>query len=299
VKKVRRGKPKTITVLPLFPDSPQQLVPGSLTQSMTAPVWTEQKAQLIARYLRYFVFITKHGAYIDGFSAPKDPDNPNSWAAKLVLESEPRWLRQFYLCDLPDRIAHLNELAGAQPPVANRTIEVFPGDFNATVHEVLRSPLISGKTATFCLLDQFSTECHWQTVTALAKHKGPGFHKIELFYFLAAGWLFRSLSGFKDPSGPQAWWGGPDWESLRGIGQDRLALRFSERFQKELGYRFVTAWPIYERVRGSGRIMFFMIHASDHPQAPVLMNRAYRNVVEPLEPVEQLKFEYNQLDGRQ
>lgn len=296
MKKAKRGKrkPKTITALPLFPDAHQQLVPGSLTQSMSAPVWTEQKAKLIARYLRYFVFITKHGAYIDGFSAPKDPDNPDSWAAKLVLESEPRWLRQFYLCDLPDRTPFLNELASAQPPVANRTIEVFPGDFNVTVYEVLRSPSISGKTATFCLLDQFSTECHWQTVTSLAQHKGPGFHKIELFYFLAAGWLFRSLSGFKDPSGPEAWWGQSDWESLRGIGQDRLALRFLERFQKELGYRFVTAWPIYERVRGSGRIMFFMIHASDHPQAPVLMNRAYRNVVEPLEPVEQLGFEYGQ-----
>ena len=76
-------------------------------------------------------------------------------------------------------------------------------------------------------------------------------------------------------------------------------LEFLERFQKELGYRFVTAWPIYERVRGSGRIMFFMIHASDHPQAPVLMNRAYRNVVEPLETVEQLTLEYDQPDSRQ
>jgi three-Cys-motif partner protein len=159
--------------------------------------------------------------------------------------------------------------------------------------------LISGKTATFCLLDQFSTECHWQTVASLAQHKGPGFHKIELFYFLAAGWLFRSLSGFKNPSNPQAWWGRPDWESLHGIGQDGLALRFVERFQNELGYRFVKAWPIFERVGAGGRIMFFMIHASDHPQAPVQMNRAYRNVVEPLEPVEQLMFEYDQLDGQQ
>lgn len=289
-----KRKPKASEAPPLFPDSPVQLAPGSISQPMAAPVWTEQKAQLIARYLRYFVFITKHGAYIDGFSAPKDPDNPNSWAAKLVLDSEPRWLRQFYLCDLPDRTLHLDALVDAQPDVPNRTIEVVPGDFNATVHQVLRSPAISGKTATFCLLDQFSTECHWQTVRSLAQHKGPGFHKIELFYFLAAGWLFRSLSGFKDSSIPEAWWGRSDWESLRGVGQDGLALRFSERFQSELGYRFVKAWPIYEREGAGGRIMFYMIHASDHPQAPVQMNRAYRNIVEPLETVEQLMFEYGQ-----
>jgi hypothetical protein len=34
------------------------------------PVWTENKAQFIMRYLRYFVYITKHGTYIDGFSGP-------------------------------------------------------------------------------------------------------------------------------------------------------------------------------------------------------------------------------------
>ena len=287
----RKSKPKTITDVPLFPGSPLQPVPGSFSRSMTAPVWTEQKAQLIARYLRYFVFITKHGAYIDGFSAPKDPDKPKSWAAKLVLESEPSWLRQFYLCDLVERISHVTSLVSAQTPIAGRTIEVFPGDFNTTVHEVLRSPLISGKTATFCLLDQFSTECHWKTVTLLAQHKGPGFHKIELFYFLATGWLFRALSGFKDSTNPEAWWGRPDWQSLLGMGQDRLVLKFAERFRSELGYRFVNPWPIHEREGAEGRIMFYMIHASDHPLAPELMSRAYRSVCEPLEPMEQLKLE--------
>lgn len=50
------------------------------------PLWTENKAKFIERYLFYFVLITKHGAYIDGFAAPQDAMNPGSWAAKLVLE---------------------------------------------------------------------------------------------------------------------------------------------------------------------------------------------------------------------
>jgi hypothetical protein len=33
-------------------------------------IWTENKAKLIERYLFYFVLITKHGAYIDGFAGP-------------------------------------------------------------------------------------------------------------------------------------------------------------------------------------------------------------------------------------
>jgi three-Cys-motif partner protein len=275
----------------LFHDLPEHLAPGRISQAIRGQVWTEQKASLIARYLRYFVYITKHGAYIDGFGAPKEEENPHTWAAKLVLESEPRWLRQFYLCDLPDRAPLLERLAATQPIVAKRTVEVFPGDFNITVHDVLKSPLISGKTATFCLLDQFSTECHWKTVEALARHKGNGFNKIELFYFLAAGWIFRSLDGFKDHSIPSAWWGRPDWESLKGLSQNRLAVLFTQRFQKEFGYRFVNAWPIYKEEGGRGRIMFYMIHASDHPQAPILMHRAYENIVQPLETDEQLQLQ--------
>jgi hypothetical protein len=34
--------------------------------------------------------------------------------------------------------------------------------------------------------------------------------------------------------------------------------------------------------------MYYMIHATDHPEAPKLMNRAYELTVQPQEPVEQL-----------
>ena len=37
--------------------------------------------------------------------------------------------------------------------------------------------------------------------------------------------------------------------------------------------------------------MYFMIHATDHPEAPKFMGRAYRRAVFPLEPIEQLKLE--------
>ena len=61
------------------------------------------------------------------------------------------------------------------------------------------------------------------------------------------------------------------------------------RFKRELGYQSVKAWPIYERESG-GAVMYYMIHATDHPEAPKLMSRAYRNTVSPLEPVEQLSL---------
>jgi hypothetical protein len=64
------------------------------------------------------------------------------------------------------------------------------------------------------------------------------------------------------------------------------------RFKDELGYRSVMPWPIYKR-RGSDIIMYYMIHATDHPEAPKLMGRAYRKVMKPKESAEQLRLELN------
>src|SRR3990172_11924738 len=62
-------------------------------EQLRYPVWTENKALLIQRYLYYFVLVTKHGTYVDGFAGPQEPGKPGLWAARLVLESRPRWLR--------------------------------------------------------------------------------------------------------------------------------------------------------------------------------------------------------------
>ncbi|TBY35704.1 three-Cys-motif partner protein TcmP [Rhizobium leguminosarum] len=278
----------------LFPSAPKHLSPLKMRRDAEHKVWTENKAQLIARYLRYFVFITKHGAYIDGFAAPKDPSNPQSWAAKLVVESEPKFLRQFFWCELePDRAKYLEELAASQPPVKpSRRHEVLVGDFNKSIDQILAGGVITDKTATFCLLDQYTCECEWATLEKLASHKAPGHNKIELFYFLAVGWMPRTLAGFtKNVDVPERCWGRDDWKSLQSLGPTKLQLKFEERFRKDLGYRNVYSFPIYEHDRGSGKQMFTMIHASDHDEAPRLMQRAYRNVMKPLESEEQLAFE--------
>jgi hypothetical protein len=50
---------------------------------------------------------------------------------------------------------------------------------------------------------------------------------------------------------------------------------FAERFANELGYEYVTPWPIRD---GNGKVMYYLVHASDHPEDPKLMARAYRKV---------------------
>lgn len=268
-------------------------------------VWTENKAKLIERYLLYFVFITHHGTYIDGFSGPQEPDHPEMWSANLVLANEPKWLRHFHLFDIhPEQIERLETLKLVQPTCdskgrkVTRDIEIYPGDFNVRIHELLNSGSISQREATFCLLDQRSTECHWSTVEALARYKQTGSNKIELFYFLAVGWLGRTLAATtKEMQGLSDWWGRDDWGQFIGMRKPTQADVFVRRFKKEFGYKSVKAWPIFEKQSG-GNIMYYMIHATDHQEAPKLMSRAYDRAVFP-ELYEQLQFEsfFSELEG--
>jgi three-Cys-motif partner protein len=260
------------------------------------PVWTNNKAKFIRAYLHFFVLLTKHGTYIDGFAGPQEElDDCDSWAAKLVLQSEPQWIKHFHLCDEDkEQIARLEELKKVQP-IADlkgrklyRKIHVYKGDFNEQVDKILAEGNISHKQATFCLLDQRTFECHWSTVEKLARYKKDGHHKIELFYFLATGWLERSMAALtKNREIQQKWWGREDWERVGEMSRDERLNILIQRMKIDLGYKSVKAWPIYERETG-GAIMYHMIHATDHPEAPKFMSRAYRRAVFPLEPIEQL-----------
>ncbi len=264
--------------------------------SLQKPIWTETKAKLIANYLRLFLFITRHGVYIDGFAGPQDRDNPESWAAKLVLELTPAWMKAFYLCELK-KASHddLIAMLSAQEKVRGRLIRPQEGDFNVWVDEVLASGSITDKTATFALLDQHSNECHWATVEKLAAHK-QGSTKIELFYFFPTGWIHRTIAGTtRNTALLDAWWGDDGWKQLEGLSGAQSSSLFLRKLQG-LGYRDVKSWPICSREHGVGRTMYHMIHATDHLEAPKLMYRAYRNLIGNVPAGEQTNFNFDPLN---
>lgn len=256
------------------------------------PVWTENKAKLIQLYVRFFVLITKHGTYIDGFAGPQiEQYNEDSWAAKRVLEIQPAWLRRFILSDLEaPQVAHLERLKEERAAAGDkRKIEINRGDFNLLVDSILVPGAIREKEATFCLLDQRTFECKWETVRKLAAYKTIS--KIEQFYFLPVGWLVRSIDALKNDKRLAEWWGAEDTSVLRGCTRSHdFAKLFVSRFKNELKYRSATAWPIYSKGDG-GRIMFFMIHASDHPEAHKLMYRAYKQATLAAAPMEHSQME--------
>jgi len=252
-------------------------------------IWTDNKARFIQQYLQYFVNVTKHGAYIDGFAGPQYFDKLDSWTAALVLASEPKWLRHFFLCELTKKgVNALRKLAASQPDPRDkkgrklsRNIEVCPGDFNVNVNAIPKGGKIAQKEATFCLLDQRTFECHWDTVRRLASYKRPPENKIELLYFLGVGWLHRALSGIRSGEKVEKWWGRENWRELRKKTAWEIAELVRKRFEQELRYRYVAAYPIYDKQKGN-KIMYYMIHASDHDEAPALMVRAHHKAVRSL-----------------
>jgi three-Cys-motif partner protein len=289
-------------IQPLFPDFAEPLTAKRRRyKRVTQSIWTEHKAKFIQQYLRFFVQVTHHGAYIDGFAGPQNYGQEDAWTADLVLASEPRWLRQIWLCEITQKgVRALNNLVDSQPQelrdrqgrLVHRRIEVLMGDFNQLVDGILRSGKITQKEATFCLLDQRTFECHWATVEKLAAYKQPPHNKVELLYFLGVGWLHRAFSGIRKYDRMKKWWGDDSWKDLLAKRAWDIAEIVRRRFETELNYRYAAAYPIFDRAKGN-RIMYYMIHASDHEEAPALMVRAHRHAVRTLPKEIQKPFRFD------
>ena len=90
----------------------------------------------------------------------------------------------------------------------------------------------------------------------------------------------------------EKWWGKKDWRELKAMKPFDIAELVRTRFEKELGYQFAAAYPIYDREEGN-KVMYYMIHASDHDEAPMLMVRAHHKAVRSLPKETQELFSFN------
>jgi three-Cys-motif partner protein len=276
----RKPKPDDQLILLPLPEQTSNFPRIEFDQS-EHPVWTENKARLIEQYLYLFVLVTKHGTYIDGFAGPQRPGRLGMWSAKLVLDSEPHRLRNVFLFDSSrSQVNALCKLRKTQSSVKNRVIRIFHGDFNDRISRLLDKGQINRSEAIFCLLDQRTFECHWKTLERLSTYKGDGRPKIELFYFLAVRWLRRAITAIEKTEVLRNWWGRDDWEVLKDFTPDQIKDELVKRLKSELGYKSALPWAIYKRA-GSRVLVYYMIHATDHPEAPKLMARAYNDAVQP------------------
>lgn len=253
--------------------------------SIEGKIWTRNKAQLIARYLYSFLSVTKNGIYIDAFAGPQTvEDREESWAARRLLEKKSIFLNRAYLFEQDQsKIGFLDELRAKYcqgwTRLWKRQVMVFLGDCNQEIPECLKKHPIKPNKAAFALLDQRTHECTWELVKTLAAHKTSG-TKIELFYFLAQGWMNRSIKSSTTQEKIQeidAWWGCNNWQAFVEMNSFQRAKFMEERFKNELGYEHARAFPMYDKGH-EGKIMFWLIHASDHPRAIPLMISAYKSI---------------------
>lgn len=140
----------------VFSGLPTPGIPEPEVLAPRSPLWTEHKAQLIARYLYYFVLVTRHGTYFDAFAGPQERDRHEMWAAKLVLEIRPRWMRYFHLFDAdPGQVARLDAMVAQQPErdrkkrEPRRTIRIHQGDVNDQLPRVLSLYPVKASEAAF------------------------------------------------------------------------------------------------------------------------------------------------------
>lgn len=261
------------------------LIGGNLPASwrQPPPIQTSDKSKLISEYLANFQKVTGGGVYIDGFAAPQSRKHEDAWTARRVLDIRPNRLRCFWLCDIdPEGIGQLKRLkASHHNPKEQKRVFVVPGDFNKEVNWIVKSHRIHRKTAVFALLDQRNTECHWATVKTIASRKGN--YKVEMMYFVGVSWLHRSLSSSKTSERIEEinlWWGGSGWRDLLEMSQMTAVKSIADRFKKELHYKYVNYYPVFQD-EDQRKTAFFLIHASDHPEAPKLMTRAYVKIFKP------------------
>lgn len=248
-------------------------------------LWTHQKALLIARYLHSFLSVTKNGIYIDAFAGPQNvATKDESWAAKQVLELRSNFLGRACLFEMDkEKMPFLEGLRSKYcqgfTRLWKRQVMVFEGDCNVTIPAYLKKYRIKPKQATFALLDQRTHECTWTLVQSLATHKKEG-TKVELFYFVAQHWMNRSVKSSRTVdklAEIEAWWGGDGWKEFIELTSWERATKMCDRFRNELGYKFAKAFPMKSN-GNDGNIMFWLIHASDHPRAVPLMAAAYRSI---------------------
>lgn len=122
--------------------------------------------------------------------------------------------------------------------------------------------------------------------------------KIEIFYFVMAGWLDRYRSGIANKNRDEKflkWWGHSEFSALEKAAPERAAELFCDRFKRELGYAYSYAFPIFDNIIPSekGAVKFYMIHATDHPDATELMRRSYAKLLTGYDPnVSQDKMEF-------
>jgi len=260
--------------------------------------WTEQKLDILGAYLSAFTRASKKAGqtvYLDLFAG--QPDNVSRdrdpriirGSARRALEIRPP-LTTMRFFELESQAERLKQRLASEYPDRADAFKVVPGDCNATIGAVLAELAGLNWAPTFAFLDQQSTEVHWTTIEALARHKRPDKWKTEIWLLCANGLLPRGLkvrmedidTAFGETMNRM--FGTDVWvDALNGMRERMLSpcefrgeltnlMRW--RLERDLGYKTTLDFQV---TNTGGSEIFNMIFATDHEAGEKIMSDLYNS----------------------
>jgi three-Cys-motif partner protein len=255
--------------------------------------WTRNKLQILEDYLAAFAIASKrqeHRIYLDLFAGR--PDNESRETGETVLGSAHRAIgvqppfTRIGLFELERNAKELNTaIRDTYPDTPG--IKVFPGDCNDTIRQALRELAPVNWAPTFAFVDQYASELRWSTLEQIARFR-RGKTKAEMWILFAPGMYGRGLAVRKENMNARygeklsEMIGGEQWVPIvNALRADRLAPAeayekwvnlFRWRLATVLGYQHTHNFTMKNT---SGRHIYEMIFASDHPVGDKIMRDVY------------------------
>jgi len=254
--------------------------------------WTRNKLGILEGYLSAFnkaaYLKASDRLYIDlmaGSPTNKDRVTGEEFdgSARLALQASPPFTHLAF-CEKPEMAAALK--ADLEPRHPGRQFQVYPGDCNWTIDQVLNDLERWRKAPTFVFVDQQAAEIHWQTLTKLAAFRTADW-KAELWILMSPAEITRGVAGTNGvafAARVDALYGNRAWrriQAARGRGditpeeyRDQMVNLLRWQLEQGLGYVMTARIPMR---MPNNMPLYDMVFATDHPVGNKIMTHLYQN----------------------
>jgi three-Cys-motif partner protein len=262
--------------------------------------WTEAKLDLLARYLDAFTTATKYKSpreriYLDAFagegygvSRTTGEEFESSSRIALGVDDPPFSRLRFF--ELGRKAARLER--ELRTDYGERDFKVVRGDCNETIPQTLAELRALGVAwaPTFAFLDPDGMELRWDTVKALAEHKGRERNKVELWILFTAPGLMRVLK--RDPAQIDEHeealatdlFGNERWAAIQQLrfaneieppeARDEFVNLYRWQLERDLGYRWTHPLEVKNL---AGHPVYSMVFATDNEAGNRIMGDLYND----------------------
>jgi three-Cys-motif partner protein len=259
--------------------------------------WTRYKLELLQRYLDAFTTTTKNRSlkrvYLDLFggepeNVDRDTLNPIDGSARIALNTDTPPFTHLRFFELEPNAGKLRQALSEE--FQGRDWIVYPGDSNETIHQALADLRAADArwAPTFAFIDPNGPHYTWNTLQALAAHKGPRAKtKVELWMLFPDPLFARLLprtgevrpvdnaaitAMFGDPQWHAIWKAKLDDEIEPADARDEYVNLMRWRLERQLGYR----WTHQLEIRNTRDLpIYHMIFATDSPAGHDIMTHLY------------------------